>query len=519
MHALRLDGKKDRKSQSSWIGLLFFFGGLLGVCAQPYWPQFRGPAGCGVADAAHPPLRFDGTNGLLWRTEVAPGHSSPCIWGDRIFLTSIHDKQLECRAYDRIQGKLLWTRLVPAKAIERTHNFSNPAASTPVADDQRVIFYLGSFGFLCYTHDGEEVWRRELPPPVSQYGTASSPILLNELVVQTLDTDEGDSRLLAVKRSTGETAWETPRPLFKASWSTPSVWRHGGETELIVLSSKQLVSYDPATGSPRWSVGGFPLQVAPSLAIEDDLLFACAAGIGGRSNPKSEGFLWTQVAHLDLNKNGKIEKAEIPDEFRIVQRPELPDGHPGRQFPFPLTFFLGHMDKDKDDAITEQEWNEGRAAFESMDSPVLMAIRASEAGRGDTNRVVWNHAKGIPEVPSPLCYNRRVYLIRDGGLLQCLDAANGNVLYKERVGVPGGYSASPLGADGRVYLASQSGTIVVLEAASNELKVLARNHVGGQITATPAFAKNCLYVRTDQHLAAYGTSQPQPELSSLRDAK
>src|SRR6266704_1841734 len=128
--------------------------------------------------------------------------------------------------------------------------------------------------------------------------------------------------------------------------------------------------------------------------------------------------------------------------------------------------------------------------------------RASAAWTNEQERIAWKHSRGIPEVPSPLYYDHKLFIVRDGGLLQCLEAASGAVLYQERLGVGGGYTASPIAADGRVYLPSHSGTIVVVDARAKELKVLARNVIGEKITATPALVENLLYVRTDRHLFA-----------------
>jgi outer membrane protein assembly factor BamB len=168
---------------------------------------------------------------------------------------------------------------------------------------------------------------------------------------------------------------------------------------------------------------------------------------------------------------------------------------------------LTGMDKDKDGSVTQSEWDEDLEGFEKSDAPVLMALRAGKDPGPAGNRIAWQVSRGIPEVPSPLCYQGRVFLVRDGGLLQCLEAATGSVLYQERLGVGGGYAASPVAADGRVYLVSQSGTVVVIDARSDALKVLARNAMGEKVAATPALVGDRLYLRTEKHLFAFGPRQ------------
>jgi outer membrane protein assembly factor BamB len=487
------------------LGLLVW-GATVALDAQPFWPQFRGPNGQGIAESAHPPITFGASENAIWSVEVPPGHSSPCVWGGRIFLSTFHEGTLQCRAFDRANGKLLWTRDVPAKKIEKTHAFSNPAAPTATADKERVVFYFGSFGLLCFSHDGKELWRKELPAPVSRgsYGSASSPILVGDRVVQTLDSGNGNSRLMALELASGATAWETPRPLYSAGWSTPAVWNADGRSAIVVLGSRQLAAYDSAKGTELWSVGGFPAETAPSIAVGDGLVFACASGVGGRSNPAFEGVQWSDLMRLDKNHDGKLQKSEVPKDYKLVLRPELPEGHPGRLLPFPLIDMFDGLDKDKTGEITEEAFTSAMASFSSMDTPVVMAVHPEGTGTNEEKRIAWKYSRGIPEVPSPLCYNHKLFIVRDGGLLQCFEAAAGTVLYNERLGVGGGYTASPIAADGRVYLPSYSGTIVVVDAAAKELKVLARNLIGEKITATPALAENVMYVRTDRHLFAFG---------------
>src|SRR5262249_3412562 len=211
-----------------------------------------------------------------------------------------------------------------------------------------------------------------------------------------------------------------------------------------------------------------------SPACDENHIFACSAGIGGRSSLHFDASLWPQLLKFDSNHDGKIQIDEVPDDFRFVQRPELPEGHPGRLLPFEVKGMLKSFDTDKSNGVTEEKWNKWVDSLEQSDVPVLMALRPGESVKTE-ERVSWKYGRGIPEVPSPLAYEGKLFLIRDGGLLQCMDASTGTVLYQERIGVPGGYAASPVAAQGRVFLASQSGTVTVINARSAQLDVLARN--------------------------------------------
>jgi outer membrane protein assembly factor BamB len=140
------------------------------------WPQFRGPNGSGLSPDDQPaPLHFGPNTNRLWQTPLPRGHSSPCIWGDRIFVTGFDatNKSLETLCLERVNGKILWRKTAPALELEKSlHEFSSPAASTPATDGARVYLYLGGYGALAYDFKGEELWKRPLPMPPKDYGNA-----------------------------------------------------------------------------------------------------------------------------------------------------------------------------------------------------------------------------------------------------------------------------------------------------------------------------------------------------------
>lgn len=160
------------------------------------------------------------------------------------------------------------------------------------------------------------------------------------------------------------------------------------------------------------------------------------------------------------------------------------------------------MDQNKDGLLNETEWQQALAFLRTIiKEHGVLAIKPD--GEGDlTSKVLWTEKLAVPEVPSPLLQDNRLYLIRNGGILSCLDAASGKVVYRTRVGAPGPYYASPVAANGKIYLASGDGTVSVL-APGDEFKVAARNDLGEPIYATPAIAAGTLYVRTVGHLYAF----------------
>src|SRR5207247_376588 len=223
--------------------------------AEPTWPQFRGPAGLAVAAEGNAPVHFGPKTNVLWKTALASGHSSPCIWGRRLFLTTFDQGKLETLCLDRRNGRILWRKSVTPEAVEPTHRLGSPAASTPTTDGERVYVYFGSVGLLTYNFDGREQWKLPLPAPMVEFGAGTSPILTGDLLILLCDQDQS-SFLLALDKWTGKKRWQTDRSEFRRGFATPFVWGHDGDNELVVPGSIWLRSYNLADGSERWTYSG-----------------------------------------------------------------------------------------------------------------------------------------------------------------------------------------------------------------------------------------------------------------------
>ena len=171
--------------------------------APARWPQFHGPGGNGIAEGKQAaPVEFGPEKGLLWKTPLPVGHSSPAIWGERIFLTGFRpeEKRLETLCLDRASGRILWRRPVPAESIEPVHEVSNPAAPSPVTDGKAVFVYFGSYGLVAYDFEGRERWRKPLPmvKTFMNQGSGTSPILAGDRLLAGRAPREG---VLPVGRS------------------------------------------------------------------------------------------------------------------------------------------------------------------------------------------------------------------------------------------------------------------------------------------------------------------------------
>ena len=191
------------------------------------WPQFRGPNATGVAPSdAAPPVDF--TKHQLWKTALPVGHSSPVVWGERVFLNSFDpdSKTLELLCLSAKTGKILWRHTAPAAQLEETHVVSNPATASPALDRDRVYSYFSSYGVMAFTHSGETSWTLPLPMPKTHHGSGASPILAGDLLILNHDAMQG-GYLLAIDRNTGKEVWKQPYPSERGrveSYSTPVVW-------------------------------------------------------------------------------------------------------------------------------------------------------------------------------------------------------------------------------------------------------------------------------------------------------
>lgn len=473
----------------SLAAMLFASGWLVARAqsAPAWWPQFRGPNSGGISTTAKPPVKIGPGERVLWKVAVPWSPSSPVVWADRIFLATFHEGQLETRAHERGTGRLLWSRGVKPDRLEAFHRTDgSPAASTPATDGKRVVTYFGSFGLVCHDMEGKELWRRPLPVAVSggSYGSGTSPVIMGDRVLLNRDQDVGSS-LLAVELETGKTVWETPRPDAIGGFGTPIHWKNDGEDEVVMPGSVRLKGYDLRSGAERWVVEGVSGFVCTTPVLGDGMLFFAAWSPGKADS--SFPLDWPSFAQrFDKNGDGKV-TVEDSD---------------------PVTWdFIRGIDTDRDGSLTAADLERMKAHAAKAEN-LLVAIRSG--GRGDITQthVAWKAARGLPYVPSPLYYQGRIYLVKDGGLMSSFEAATGKPFYlQERLDAAGNYYASPVAADGRIYLASLAGKLSVVKAGGDTPEILHQVEFGERIFATPALVGDVLYVRTQTQLYAFGGDQ------------
>ncbi|HYE63952.1 MAG TPA: PQQ-binding-like beta-propeller repeat protein [Pyrinomonadaceae bacterium] len=424
------------------------------------WPSFRGPQASGIAEGQNLPDRWDGKTGenILWRTPI-PGlaHSSPIVWGNRIFVTSAVSSEPNATfrpglygdgdaskdrsrhrwliyALDKRTGKILWERVAhQGVPLDKRHIKATYANSTPATDGRIVVAWFGSQGVYAYDLNGRFLWKVDLGRldlgaydiPTYEWGPASSPIIWNGLVILQCDTQD-DSFILALNADTGKTVWKTERDEIP-SWGTPTVAATSAGPVLVANASNYIRGYDPRTGKELWRLGHSSKITAPTPIFADDVFVV----VSGRA-PERPIFVVRAGARGDLT---------------------LP---------------------------------EGKANSE--------AVAWSRTGRGSY-------------MPTPLIYNGILYVLANNGLLDAYDLRTGEELYRQRLPLVGsGFSASPVAADGKLYLSNEDGEMLVI-AAGRKFTHVATNSMGELLMATPALSDGVMYVRSSASLFAIGRKQ------------
>jgi outer membrane protein assembly factor BamB len=451
------------------------------------WPQFRGPNCSGLCpDNASLPDKVGPNTNVIWKIALPPGHSSPVVVGDRIYLTAEREKGLLTLALDRKDGRLLWERTAPSNALETIHAIGSHAQSSPAADNERVISFFGSCGLFCYDRDGKLLWQRRMGPFKNDFGAGSSPVLTGDRVLLCQDHDQ-DSFLMALDKRSGETLWKTDRSEFLRGYCTPVVWDVAGKKQVVVAGTLRVAGYDLETGKEVWTVRGIARTICMTPVIgEDGLLYVAGWSAGGDPGaPIAVEPFDTVAKRLDKNGNGKLEASELTTG--------------------PIAERFTQVDLDKDGSITQSEYDRFRALFREGRN-VVLSIRGGGKGDITTSHVLWKNTKQVPFCASPLYLNGLIYTVKDGGFLSCLDARSGELVQRDRVPGSGTYYSSPVAGDGRIYLVDQRGRMSVIQAGRS-WRVLSSSDFAEDVYATPALADGHIYVRTTGHLYCFGSPE------------
>ena len=429
------------KKTTSVVVLAFVFASFLSVVAQgqtaAHWPQWRGPFFNGMARGDAPTTWSDTTN-VKWKTEIpGRGHSTPAIWGDRIFLTTaipvggqqgggqqggqrggggagpLVEHRFDVLCLDRKTGKILWQRTAKlATPHEGYHRaYGSFASNSPATDGKYVYASFGSRGIYAYDFNGKLIWEKDpgvLMKMRLAFGEGTAPLLVGNQLFLVFDHEGGESFIVALDKRNGKELWRTARD-ERSSWSTPLAIEHNGRTEIVVSATNKVRSYDPQTGKVLWESAGLGANVIPAPTHHNGIVHVMS----------------------------------------------------------------GYRD------------------------PKLMAIKVG--GEGDltgSNAIVWSHTRGLSYTASPVLYDNKLYVVTDNGLITAFNATTGEPYYAQ-TRLPKAYNlkSSPVGANGKLYLAMEDGDVVVIKMGE-KFEVIATNHLTDQIfIATPVIAAGELYLR------------------------
>jgi len=300
----------------------------IAFAADPEWPGFRGPASNPAASNSKLPDKWSKTENIEWAADIPGlGWSSPIVSGNNIFITTVTtdgkakqpqtgvdysndyvaelQKQglkmpeildkLNARDFelpsevslhywlysvDLDSGKINWKREFyaghPPGGRHRKNSF---CSETPITDGKRVYIYINNLGLFAYDLAGNKIWNTPLEnfPTILDFGTASSPAQLDNLVIIVND-NEKQQFIAAFDKATGKQVWRTNREIHvkgsdrQTGWSTPYIWKNEKRTEIVTIGPGLAISYD-ADGKELWRLGGMSAMTIPSPFAYDGLLY------------------------------------------------------------------------------------------------------------------------------------------------------------------------------------------------------------------------------------------------------
>jgi outer membrane protein assembly factor BamB len=414
------------------------------------WAQWRGPKSQGISEDKNLPSEWSATKNVQWKTAIeGRGHSSPIVWGKRIFLTTgiegakiadpkppihmIEGKEFKHPAWaghdhtwtfkvisvDAETGKVLWEKIAyEGPTVDYRHSKNTYASATPATDGKHVYAYFGSEGVYCYDYSGRLVWKKSLGPILTLgMGAATSPVLYENLMILQCDQNLGEaSFIVALDKKTGNQVWKVKREV-EASWTTPIIINEGGRTELITSGNQWIISYDPATGREIWRTKGVNSNAIHTPMVGHGMVFVSA-------------------------------------------------GYPEKR---------------------------------------TLAIKLGGTGDVTATHVAWKYEKGTAYVASPILYGDYMYILSDKGLLTCLDAKTGEVKYEGgRVPNPATFMSSPVAFNGKILISSEDGDTYVVKAGPTH-EILRTNSLAEPIYSTPALAGGKVYIRGGKNLYCIAT--------------
>ena len=417
--------------------------------ANDNWPHFRGPTlNAAVADNPDLPEQWSRTENVEWVTDIPGlGWSSPVVWGQRVFLTTVtavgqfeqpkpglyapngrpepvpleHDWRVYC--LDLETGAVLWQHSVGHGRPDFPRHMKNTYASeTPTTDGERVYVRFGDLGLYAFDMQGNEVWRLLIPDrrTRSAWGSASSPVVYEDKLIMLYDNEE-ESWIAALDKRTGEELWRTARDEV-STWATPYVWENELRTEIVTSGVNRIRSYD-LDGQLLWEMDGRMSWASIATPFS------------------SHGLVYVNSGY-----------------FRDEHRPAYAI-RPGAS---------------GDITLAERE-------------------RSNEF-------VAWYQPRAGNYNTSPLIYGDIYYSLLDRGFFEAYDAATGEQVYgRRRIRVGASFTSSPWAYNGKIFALSEQGDTYVIRAG-REYEVIGVNSLDEMAMASPAIVGDRLLIRTSSKI-------------------
>jgi outer membrane protein assembly factor BamB len=465
---------------------------IAGSAATEEWSQFRGPNGSGVSPTTGLPVEFGPNKNVVWKTALPPGHSSPVLTRNRIFVTAHNTSKLLVICLDRQTGKILWEREVPRLREGRLQNVNGPASPSPVTDGSNVFAFFQDFGLVSYDANGKERWKLPLGPFNMFYGFGASPILVDDKVILPVDQDNPSSYLVAVDKNNGRVRWKVERPVVISGYSTPIVYQPPqGPKQIVIPESFQLSAYSVEDGKRVWWVRGLACEMKSIASHDSEYLYINGWGFPQNQPGRQIKTIAFAEALPRYDKNGD----------QMIAKSEITGTEPMDKM---LSAAFEAFDMNRDEKLNTGDWEVFRSMMAAENG--LLAIKLGGQGDQTANAIRWRYQKPVPQVPSTLLYKGVLYMINDSGILLSFDPATGSVIKQGRLhGAIDKYFSSPVAADDKVFLIGEAGAVSVLKAAG-EWEVLAVNELDDECFATPAIADGRIYIRTRSALYCFGKS-------------
>jgi outer membrane protein assembly factor BamB len=448
-------------------GLMYLTICLAGA-AETNWPSFHGNGaeGMAVETSTVAVWNTEKSENIQWKTAIPGlGHSSPIIWGDRLFVTTAVNpkktaelkvglygdpsssddteaQQWKVYCLSKRTGDVLWTQTAHEGIPKvKRHPKATHANCTMATDGTNVVAFFGSEGLYCYDLDGRLRWQKDFgtlrcdpivyndapAPEMSdlEWGFASSPIIHGGKVFVQCDI-LSNGFVAALNVANGVALWRTRRD-DTGTWSTPNVCTEGARPQVVVNGWKHMGGYDLETGGEIWRMSGGGDCPVPTPVVWHNLIFLMSA-----HGPRKPIYAVRADATGDIS---------------------LPKGASTNEY------------------------------------------------------VAWSVPRGGSYMETPVIYDDHLYTCQVDGVLSCYDAATGKLFYKERLGSGGdGFTASPVASAGKIYFTSEEGNVYVVQPGS-EFKVLATNQMNEVCMATPAISEGTIFFRTQGHVVAVGATK------------